>query len=101
MESAHEHNLRNKPCLCLGESMCMHCDTFSNGGRRNPGEKNGWINCYFCFVCAKKSILVASQNWSWATDLTWTVLPMSLLRFWTWEHYSCVAVYGGSDSYPI
>ncbi len=42
----------------------------------------------------KKSILVASQNWSWATDVTWTVLPMYLLRFWTWEHFSCVAVEG-------
>ncbi len=35
----------------------------------------------------------ASQNWSWATGVTWTVLPMYLLRFWTWEHFSCVAVY--------
>ncbi len=41
------------------------------------------------------------QNWSWATDVTWTVLPMYLLRFWTWEHFSCFAVYGGSDRSPI
>ncbi len=27
--------------------------------------------------------------------LTWTVLTMSLLHFWTWEHFSCAAVYGG------
>ncbi len=54
-----------------------------------------------CFLCAKKGILVASQNWSWATDVTWTVLPMYLLHFWTWEHFSCVAVYGGSDRSPI
>ncbi len=28
-------------------------------------------------------------------------LPMSLLRFWVWEHFSCVAVYAGSESSPI
>ncbi len=52
--------------------------------------------CIFVFFAQKKSILVASQNWSWATDVTWTVLPMYLLCFWTWEHFSCVAVYGES-----
>ncbi len=58
---------------------------------------------FFGFLWAKKkkSILVASQNWSWATDVTWTVLPMHLLRFWTWKHFSCIAVYGGSKSSPI
>ncbi len=69
-----------------------------NGGRRNSGEKNVWVNCCFCFLCAKKSILVASQNWSWAIDVTWNVLPMYLLRFWTREHFSCIAVYGGPES---
>ncbi len=29
------------------------------------------------------------------------VLPMYLLCFWTWEHFSCVAVYGGSESSAI
>ncbi len=29
------------------------------------------------------------------------VLPMYLLCFWTWEHFSCVAVYGGSESLAI
>ncbi len=29
---------------------------------------------------------------------SWTSLPISLLRFWTWEHLCCVAVYGGSES---
>ncbi len=56
----------------------MFLDTPKNGRRRNSGEKNGWVNCYFCFLCTKKSILVASQNWSWATDVTWTVLPKYL-----------------------
>ncbi len=75
----------------------MFLGTLQKGGRRNLGKKNGWENVYFCFLCTqKKSILVASQNWSWATDVTWTVLPMYLLRFWTWEHFSCVAVYGES-----
>ncbi len=30
------------------------------------------------FYLHTKSILIASQNWSWATDVTWTVLPMFL-----------------------
>ncbi len=29
------------------------------------------------------------------------VLPMSLLRFWVWEHFSCIAVYGGTESSRI
>ncbi len=44
--------------------------TLQNCGRRNSGEKNGWVNCYFLVSLRKKSILVASQNWSWATDVT-------------------------------
>ncbi len=51
----------------------------------------------FLFSLHTKSILVASWNWSWAADVTWTVLPMSLLRFWDWEHFSCIAVYAGSE----
>ncbi len=31
----------------------------------------------FLLSLHSKSILVASQKWSWATDVTWTVLPMS------------------------
>ncbi len=41
-------------------------------------EKNSWIKSLFLFSLCTKRILVASQNWSWATDVTWTVLPMSL-----------------------
>ncbi len=52
----------------------------------------------FLFLCKKKKrILIAPQNWSWANDVTWTVLPMYLLQFLTWEHVSCIAVYGGSE----
>ncbi len=43
----------------------------------------------FLFALRTKSILVASEN-----DVTWTILSMSLLCFWVWEHVSCVAVYG-------
>ncbi len=38
----------------------------------------------------REHILIALQNWSWATDVTWTVLPIYLLHFWTWENFSCV-----------
>ncbi len=54
--------------------------TLQNGGRRKPGAKIGWGKCViFVFFVQKKSILVASQNWSWATDVSWAVLPMYLL----------------------
>ncbi len=31
----------------------------------------------------------------------WTILPMSLLRFWAWEHLICVAVYAEMESSRI
>ncbi len=33
--------------------------------------------------------------------ITWTVLSMSLLCFWVWEHFNCIAVYAGSESKHI
>ncbi len=33
--------------------------------------------------------------------VTWTVLPMSFLCFGTGEHFSCIALYAGSESSPI
>ncbi len=71
---------------------CWLCEIRSEVLSKMPedvtrGEE--WLSTFF-FFAKKKSILVASQNWSWATDVTWTVLPMYLLRFWTWEHFSCV-----------
>ncbi len=60
----------------------MRCDTLQNVGRRNLEEKNCWIKLLFLFSLCTNIILVASQNWSWATYITWTVLPTSLLRFW-------------------
>ncbi len=92
------HQLRS--CMCffprtqtMRITLITFLGTLQNGRRRNSGEKNCWINCYV-FSLRTKSILIASQNWSWATDVTWIILLMSLLRFWTWEHYSCIAVYG-------
>ncbi len=90
----------NVICVSLLMLRGLRCDTLKNDGRCNSVEKNGVNYVIFVFF-AQKSILVASQNWSWATDVTWTVLPMYLLRFWTWEHFSCVAVYGGFDSSRI
>ncbi len=72
-------------CLRLGESVRMNCDTLRS-------------KLLFLFSLHKKSILVASQTWSWATDVTWTVLQMYLLRLWTWEHFRCFAVCAGSES---
>ncbi len=62
-------------------------------------EKNCWIKSLFLFSLHTKSIFVALSNYSWTPDVTWTVLPMSLLR--CWEHCSCVAVNGGSESSRI
>ncbi len=42
---------------------------------------------YFNFFLHTKSILVASSNCGWTSDATCTVLSMSLLRFWAWEHF--------------
>ncbi len=68
-----------------------------------------WLNCNFMkpreyYLCAKKKknyystnsslpcqslwqyrtdIFVASENYGWTTDVTWTILMMSLLPFWT------------------
>ncbi len=53
------------------------------------GGGNCWINSLFLFSLHTKCIRLASQNLNWAND----VIRMSLLRFWTWEHNSCVAVY--------
>ncbi len=45
--------------------------------------------------------LVPAHFCGWTLDVPWIILPISLLRFWTWEHFSCVAVYGGSESSQI
>ncbi len=43
------------------------------------------LNKVIIFVFfAYKSILVASKNYSWTPDVTWIILPISLLRLWTW-----------------
>uniref|UniRef100_A0A8C1VS81 Ras homolog family member Ga n=1 Tax=Cyprinus carpio TaxID=7962 RepID=A0A8C1VS81_CYPCA len=50
-----------------------------------------------CSGSEKSSSIIFNFNF----NVTWTVLPMSLLRFCVWEHFSCIAVYGGSDSPQI
>ncbi len=43
-------------------------------------NKNNDLNYYYFFLCTQKSILVASYNSCWTTDVTCTVLTMP---FWT------------------
>ncbi len=60
--------------------MCR--DTLQNGTKGDAEEKNCWITLLFLFSLHTKSILVASYHYGWTTDFTWTILMMSLLRFW-------------------
>ncbi len=77
----------------------MHRGTLQNDGSNSVTRGEELLNKLLFLVSLHiKSILVASQNLSWANDVTWTILPMPLLRFWDWEHCSCVAVYAGSES---
>ncbi len=46
-------------------------------------EMNCWIKSFFCFLCAEKSILVASLNSDWTTDGRWSILTMLLILLWT------------------
>ncbi len=41
-----------------------------------------YYSLYFCFLLCTKSLLTASYFSGWTTDVTWTILTMSLLRFW-------------------
>ncbi len=45
------------------------------------GENKCWINYVSIVFFAHKNILKASSNYGWTPDVTWTILPMSLLRF--------------------
>ncbi len=59
-------------------------------GDRGGGDELS-NSCYFCFLCAEKSVLVASLNSDWTTDGSWTILTMSFILFWaltvlfTWQ----------------
>ncbi len=71
---------------------------------RNSGEKNGWVNCYFCFLCAKKkySRSVAKLKLShWCHMDCFTDVFTTFLDLGTFARTFRVAVYGGSDSSPI
>ncbi len=67
----------------------------------NSGEKNCWRKSLFLFCLREKSEV--SQKWCWVKSeaVTWTASSMSLLCFWTWEHFSCYAVYGWSENCQI
>ncbi len=54
-----------------------HALWFSRKWWRTDPEKRKALN-----KVIKKSILRASKNCSWTTDVTWTILTMSLLCFW-------------------
>ncbi len=47
------------------------------------GERNSWIKSLFFVFFVRKCILVASKNYSWTIDVTWTILSMFLVPFWT------------------
>ncbi len=57
--------------------------TVVNAHRRLAQKRrNCWIKSLFLFSLCTKSILVASENYGWTTDVTWTILTISLLPFW-------------------
>ncbi len=72
----HVHVQRKQQHHAHALLTCMRRDTLStmaaHRSRRDVEEKNCWINFFFS-LCTKSS------------DVTWTILLMSLLRFWTWE----------------
>ncbi len=49
---------------------------------REDAEEKKLLKLLFLFSLHTKSILVALQNYGWTTDVTWTILTMSLLPFW-------------------
>ncbi len=65
------------PCLQAEEHMVPLWMAVDWPGREVIVKKN----C--CFCLHTKSILVASIHYGWTTDVTWTILSMSLLPFWT------------------
>ncbi len=45
-------------------------------------RRNCWIKSLFLFSLHTNINLVASENYSWSTDVTWTIFMMFLLPFW-------------------
>ncbi len=62
------------PCLQAEEHMVPLGMAVDWPGREVIVKKN--------FCLHTKSILVASLHYGWTTDVTWTILSMSLLPFW-------------------
>ncbi len=63
-------------------------------------ETNCWIKL-FLFSWCTNSILVASSNYGWTTDVTWIILTISLLRFWALIVYGSLLSMGGSERSQI
>ncbi len=59
-----------------------------------------WGRIIFCFSLHKKVFLqlrkLRFNHWCHMD-----CLPISLLRFWAWEYFSCAAIYAGSESARI
>ncbi len=64
-------------------------------------ETNCWIKLIFLFSWCINSILVASLNYGWTTDVTWIILTISLLRFWALIVYGSLLSMGGSERAQI
>ncbi len=53
-----------------------------NVERLTGKRRNCWIKSLFLFSLCTKSIHVSSLNYGWTSDVTWTILTVSLLPFW-------------------
>ncbi len=77
-------------------SMCIRHGTLYNGGGQSRERRNRWIKTFFSLHT--KSILVALWNYGWTTDVTWTILMMSLQTFWVFTVVGTLLSMGGSES---
>ncbi len=55
-------------------------------------EKHCWIKSLFLFSLCTKSILIAALNYSWTTDITWTILwcPYNHSGPWMCQLHCCL-----------
>ncbi len=58
------------------------CGTLVNGHWLTRKRRNCLIKSLFLLSLHTKSIVVTSYNYGWTTDVSWTILTMSLLPFW-------------------
>ncbi len=105
--------LMQEPAFWCRTRMC--CALFSSRGIRTCGGtlmntcqltrkwRNCWIKLFLFFFVLffyAQSFFVATLNYGWTTDVTWTILMMSLLHFWV-LNVIVVAFYAGSESSRI